>query len=184
MRTAFAGCLAAAVLGSFAGYMFCCSTQQQQVALERAAHSHDNEISARKLAAISAGAAKAASDAIAVHERTVSRLAALEQQFNHERASHEADNSKNRATINDGVRRLRIATADAASREHSGAAVAGSGSGNMGNGTRRYAELSPTIGAALFKIVDGADDDARAKADYLQQYIRVLQATGIVDASS
>lgn len=147
---------------------------------EQTAHARDNETHARELASFSEGAAKAASGVIAAHNAAAARIAALDEQFNRERNSHEADNAKNRAAIADGTRRLRIAIANAASADHSGATSPSAAAGGMGDGTGRYAELPSKVGKDLFKIVDDADGDARAKAEYLQAYICALQRRGVV----
>ncbi|WP_250528853.1 lysis system i-spanin subunit Rz [Caballeronia sp. ATUFL_F1_KS4A] len=150
---------------------------------EQVAHARDNEANTQKLTSLSEGAAKAASDAVAAHNAAAARIAALDDRYHHERKIHEADTAKNRAAIAGGTRRLRVAIADATSRDHSGPANQGATAGGMGDGPRRYAELSPEVGRALFEIVDNADGDARAKADYLQQYVIMLQKQGIVARS-
>lgn len=148
-----------------------------ELAKEQTAHARDNETNAQKLASLSEGAAKAAGDAIAAHNAAAARIAALNEQFYRERTFHEADNAKNRAAVADGTRRLRIAIANAGSEHTSDPSAA---AGGMGNGARRYAELSPEVGKDLFEIVDDADVDARAKAEYLQGYICAIQARGII----
>ncbi|MDR5775587.1 MULTISPECIES: lysis system i-spanin subunit Rz [unclassified Caballeronia] len=169
-------CVVGVAVGGAAVHVF----DRSQLAKEQAAHARDNEANVRNIATLSERAAKAASDAIAAHNTAAARIAALDEQFHRERISHEADNAKNRAAIADGTRRLRIAIADAGSTDHSGAANPSSAAGGMGDGASRYAELSPTVGAALFEIVDDADGDARMKATYLQHYVLMLQRRGLI----
>ncbi|WP_250483315.1 lysis system i-spanin subunit Rz [Caballeronia sp. GaOx3] len=150
---------------------------RSELAKEHTAHARDNEANAQKLASLSDGAAKAASAAIVAHNAAAARIAALDDQYHRERTSHEADNAKNRAAVADGTRRLRIAVANAGNEHTSDPSAA---AGGMGDGTRRYAELSPAVGRDLFEIADDADRDARAKAEYLQAYIGTLQSRGII----
>jgi hypothetical protein len=52
--------------------------------------------------------------------------------------------------------------------------------GTLAKAASGTAELSPAFGSALFAIVDDADVDARAKADYLQRYVCALQRQGMI----
>lgn len=150
-----------------------------QLANERAAHARDNEQSADKLKAVSDAALAAEQKAIADGKVAAGRIATLDQQLTQERASHEADNERNRAAIADGQRRLRVAVSNYVPASGNSAG-AGASTGSVGNGSGGTAELSPAFGAALFGIVDDADTDARAKADYLQRYVCALQQQGVV----
>ncbi|MDR5801656.1 lysis system i-spanin subunit Rz [Caballeronia sp. LZ001] len=183
MSSTFGGITLLLVFGVVIGAMGMHAFDGPQLVFEQAAHARDNEANAQKLSALSDAAAKAASEAIASHNAAAAQIAALDKRFFKEVASHEADNAKSRAAISDGSRRLRIATANA-SANHSGAANPSPAAGGMGDGAGRYAELSPAVGAALFKIADDADGDARAKAQYLQHYIEVLQARGVIGQAS
>jgi hypothetical protein len=152
-----------------------------QLATERAAHAQDNEQNANRLKAVSDAALAAEQKAIADGKVAAGRIAALDSQLTQEREAHESDNAKNRAAIADGARRLRIAVAnytpDAGSSNTAGA---GTGAGSVGDGASGTAELSPAFGSALFGIVDDADNDARAKAAYLQGYVCTLQQQGLI----
>ncbi|MDR5771152.1 MULTISPECIES: lysis system i-spanin subunit Rz [unclassified Caballeronia] len=148
-----------------------------KLAEEQTAHARDNGANAQKLASLLEGAAKAGIAAIVAHNAAAARIAALDDQYHRERTSHDAENAKNRAAVADGTRRLRIAIANAGNEHTSDPSAA---AGGMGDGTRRYAELSPAVGKDLFGIVDDADSDARAKAEYLQAYICALQTRGVV----
>ncbi|MDR5771014.1 MULTISPECIES: lysis system i-spanin subunit Rz [unclassified Caballeronia] len=167
-------CAVGVAIGGGAVHVF----DNSQLATEQAAHARDNEANVRKLATLSEHAAKEASVAIAAHNAAAARIAALDQQFHREKTSHEADNAKNRTAIAHGTRRLRIAI----TKKTSGVNAPGTGTtaGGMGDGARRYAELSPTVGAALFAIVDDADGDARMRATYLQHYVLMLQRRGLI----
>ncbi|MFM0135113.1 lysis system i-spanin subunit Rz [Caballeronia grimmiae] len=150
---------------------------------EKAAHARDNEANEAKLKAVSDAAAKASSDAIAASNAAGAKLSQLDFQLAQEKASHEADNAKNRAAIADGTRRLRVAVTAFAPASGGSAADSGASAGSVGNGASGYAELSPAVGSALFGIVDDADSDARAKAEYLQRYVCVLQQQGVIAGS-
>ncbi|MEX3951964.1 lysis system i-spanin subunit Rz [Paraburkholderia sp. EG287B] len=151
-----------------------------ELAKVQAAHSKDNEQHANDLLAISKAALDAENRALDAHAQAASDVAAIDVQLTTERLAHEADNEKNRAAIADGTRRLRIAVSNftAAGTDEAGA---GTGTGGVGHGSSGYAELSPAWGAALFGILDDADSDARAKADYLQQYVCALQRRGLIE---
>ncbi|MEX3915962.1 lysis system i-spanin subunit Rz [Paraburkholderia sp. BR10872] len=151
-----------------------------ELAEAQAAHSKDNEQHANDLLAISKMALDAETRAIDAHTQAASDVAAIDVQLTTERLAHEADNQKNRAAIADGTRRLRIAVSNftAAGTDE---ASAGAGTGGVGHGASGYAELSPAWGADLFGVFDDADNDARAKADYLQQYVCALQQHGLIE---
>ncbi|MDR5784048.1 lysis system i-spanin subunit Rz [Caballeronia sp. LZ065] len=151
-----------------------------KLSAEQAAHARDNETNAQKLQAVSDAAASAARAAIAKQNDAAGQLAALDSQLSQEKASHEADNAKNRAAIADGARRLRVAVTAYTPAGGSSAADSGAGASGVGDGAGGTAELSPAFGSALFGIVDDADSDARAKADYLQHYVCVLQRQGVI----
>jgi hypothetical protein len=152
-----------------------------QLANERAAHAQDNEQNANRLKAVSDAALAAEQKAIADGKVAAGRIAALDSQLTQEREAHESDNAKNRAAIADGARRLRIAVTNyTPAAGSSNTAGAGTGAGSVGDGASGTAELSPAFGSALFGIVDDADNDARAKAIYLQGYVCTLQQQGLV----
>jgi len=151
-----------------------------KLATEQAAHARDNGINAEKLKAVSDAAASAARAAIAKQNDAAAQLAQLDDKFNQEKASHEADNAKNRAAVADGARRLRVAVTAYTPASGGNAADSGAGTGSLGNGAGGTAELSPAFGSALFGIVDDADSDARAKAEYLQHYVCILQQQGVI----
>lgn len=146
---------------------------------EQTAHANDNTRHANDLNLISKAALDAENRAIETHTVAEGKIATMDEQLTKERSAHEADNAKNRAAIADGSRRLRIAV----SNFHSsgGDQTGGStGAGSVGDGASGWAELPPAWGGALFGIFDDADNDARAKADYLQRYVCILQQQGIV----
>lgn len=151
-----------------------------KLAAEQTAHARDNAAYEAKLKAVSDAAAQAASDAIAEQNSAAAQLAALDTQLNEEKASHEADNAKNRAAIADGTRRLRVAVTAFAPASGGNSAGSGASASSVGDGAGGTAELSPAFGSALFGIVDDADSDARAKAEYLQRYVCVLQQQGVI----
>ncbi|WP_250865676.1 lysis system i-spanin subunit Rz [Caballeronia sp. INSB1] len=151
-----------------------------KLASEQTGRARDNQISAQKLQAVSDAAASAARAAIAKQNDAATQIAALDTQLNQEKASHDADNAKNRAAIADGARRLRVAVTSFTPASGGNAADSSSGAGSVGNGAGGTAELSPAFGSALFGIVDDADSDARAKAEYLQHYVCILQQQGVI----
>lgn len=151
-----------------------------KLASEQTAHARDNEINAQKLQAVSDAAASAARAAIAKQNDASTQIASLDAQLIQEKASHDADNAKNRAAIADGARRLRVAVTAYAPASGGNAADSGASAGSLGDGAGGTAELSPAFGSALFGIVDDADSDARAKAEYLQRYVCILQQQGVI----
>ncbi|MFM0226173.1 lysis system i-spanin subunit Rz [Paraburkholderia dipogonis] len=175
--------LAAALLGIAIG---ACGTHAldsnhygAQLATERAEHAHDNEQHANDLNLMSKAALDAENRAIEAHTVAEGKIATLDDQLTKEKEAHEADNSRNRAAIADGTRRLRIAVSNI--HPTSGDQTGGSaGAPSVDDGTSGTAELPRPFGVALFGIVDNADDDARAKAIGLQGYVCILQQQGIV----
>ncbi len=151
-----------------------------RLSAEQTARAHDNEINAQKLQAVSDAAASAARAAIAKQNDASTQIASLDAQLIQEKASHDADNAKNRDAIADGARRLRVAVTAYAPASSGNAADSGASAGSVGNGAGGTAELSPAFGSALFGIVDAADSDARAKAEYLQHYVCILQQQGVI----
>lgn len=151
-----------------------------KLAAAQTAHARDNETNVLKLKAVSDAAASAARAAIARMNDAAAQIAALDTQLNQEKASHDADNAKNRAAIADGARRLRVAVANFTPASGGNAADAGASAGIVGAGSGGTAELSPAFGSALVGIADDADSDARAKADYLQHYVCILQQQGVI----
>ncbi|AQH00197.1 hypothetical protein A9R05_05620 [Burkholderia sp. KK1] len=151
-----------------------------KLATEQTAHARDNATNAQKLQAVSDAAVSAARAAIAKQNDAAAQLTALDSQLQQEKASHEADNAKNRAAIADGTRRLRVAVTAYAPSGGGNAVDSSTGASGMGDGTGGTAELSPAFGSDLFGIVDDADSDARAKAEYLQHYVCILQQQGVI----
>jgi len=151
-----------------------------KLATEQTAHARDNEINAQKLQAVSDAAASAARAAIAKQNDASTQMASLDAQLIQEKASHDADNAKSRAAIADGARRLRVAVTSFTPASGGTAADSGASAGSVGDGAGGTAELSPAFGSTLFGIVDDADGDARAKADYLQRYVCILQQQGVI----
>ncbi|MDR5833365.1 lysis system i-spanin subunit Rz [Caballeronia sp. LZ034LL] len=154
-----------------------------QLAKEEAVHARDSEACAQKIKTYSEGVARAVTDSIATHNAAVARIDALDKQLHAEKTLHDVENAKNRAAIADGIRRLRVAAASLPASNHIDASNPSSATGVLGDGTSAQAELSPAVGRALFAIVDDADEDARAKAGYLQRYICALQQEQIIAGS-
>ncbi|ALP62835.1 lysis system i-spanin subunit Rz [Paraburkholderia caribensis] len=171
--------LAAGLLGIAVGAGGAYTYETRVLAIEQAAHAHDNEQHANDLNAISKAALDAEQRAIDAHTVAEAKIATLDDQLTKEKEDHEADNARNRAAIADGTRRLRVAV----SSFHPAGGDRGdssSGAGSVGDDASGTAELSPAFGVALFGIVDDADGDARAKADYLQRYVCTLQQQGMI----
>jgi hypothetical protein len=174
--------LLAAAIGGALGYEIEAKILGAQLANERAARAHDDEQHANDLNAISKAALDAEQRAIDAHTVAEGKIAAMDQQLTQEKEAHEADNARNRAAIADGTRRLRIAVSNF--RPASGnEAGTGPGAGSVGDGAGGTAELSRPFGLALFSIVDDADNDARAKAEYLQRYVCILQQRGLIEGN-
>lgn len=171
--------LLAAALGAGGAWVVKSNIDGVILAHEKTAHAHDNEQHANDLNLISKAALDAENRAIETHTVAEGKIATMDEQLTKERIAHEADNAKNRAAIADGSRRLRIAVSNfrpASGDQASGGAAAGS----VGDGTGGTADLPPAWGSALFGIFDDADNDARAKADYLQGYVQQLEASGYI----
>lgn len=150
-----------------------------QLATEKAARAHDNEQHANDLNLISKAALDAENRAIDAHTVAEGKIATLDDQLSKEKEAHEADNSRNRAAIADGTRRLRIAVSNfhPAGGDQAGGSTA---AGSVGDGASGTADLPPAWGSALFGIFDDADNDARAKVIYLQGYITELEHSGYI----
>ncbi|MBB3259637.1 hypothetical protein F4827_004512 [Paraburkholderia bannensis] len=151
-----------------------------QLSVEQAAHARDNEQHANDLNLIAKAALDAETRAIDAHTVAEGKIATLDDQLQKEKQAHEEDNARNRAAIADGTRRLRIAVSDF-HPAGSGQGGPGAGTSGVGDGASGTADLSPAAGSALFGIVDAADDDARAKAVYLQHYVCTLQQQGMIE---
>lgn len=175
--------LAAALIGAAAGagvtHELDANHYSVALSTEQAAHARDNAQHANDLNLISKAALDAETRAIDAHTVAEGKIATLDDQLQKEKQAHEVDNARNRAAIADGTRRLRIAVSNFRT---AGGDQAGSGTaaGGVGDGASGTADLSPAAGSALFGIVDAADDDARAKADYLQHYVCILQQQGMI----
>ncbi|AUT52368.1 lysozyme [Paraburkholderia caribensis] len=174
--------VAAGLLGIAIGAGGAYTYESRALAIERAAHAHDDEQHANDLNAISKAALDAEQRAIDAHTVAEGMIATLDDQLTKEKEAHEADNARNRAAIADGSRRLRIAVSNFRPAG-GGQADSSSGTGSVGDGTSGTAELSPAFGVALFGIVDDGDGDARAKADYLQRFVCVLQQQGMIEGA-
>ncbi|WP_250477393.1 lysis system i-spanin subunit Rz [Caballeronia sp. INML1] len=170
----------ASALGIALGGAAVHTVDSTKLSAEQTLHARDNELNAQKLQAASDAAASAARAAIAQQNDAATQIAALDTQLNQEKASHDADNAKNRAAIADGARRLRVAVTAYAPASSGNAADSGASAGSLGDGAGGTAELSPAFGSDLFGIVDDADADARAKAEYLQHYVCILQQQGVI----
>ncbi|CAN7645350.1 lysis system i-spanin subunit Rz [Paraburkholderia terricola] len=146
---------------------------------EQTAHANDNTRHTNDLNLISKAALDAENRAIETHTVAEGKIATMDEQLTKERIAHEADNKLNRDAIADGNRRLRIAVSNfhPASGDQTGGSP---GAGSVGDGASGYAYLPSATGLALFSIVDDADGDARAKADYLQGYVRELEDSGYI----
>lgn len=172
--------LAACTAGLITGAATLHAMGDRNLAREQAAHARDAKACAQKILELSEKVAKATTASIAANKAAAARIYALDQQLHAEKALHEADNAKNRIAIADGTRRLRIKVSGCADSNHNRASNPSARTGGMGDGAGAHAELSPAAGAALFAIVDDADKDARAKAEYLQRYVCALQREEIV----
>lgn len=179
LLTGLVAALLGIAIGASGGYEFTANHYRAALSTEQAAHAHDNEQHANDLNLISKTALDAENRAIETHTVAEGKIATLDDQLFKEKEAHEADNSRNLRAIADGTRRLRIAVSNfhpASGDQASGSAAAGS----VGDGTSGTAELPRPFGLALFTIVDDADKDARAKADYLQGYVQQLEAAGYI----
>jgi len=164
-------------LGAAPTYLY----ENDRLAIEQAAHANDNARYANNLSLISKAALDAENRAIDAHTVAEGKIATIDDQLTKERQAHEADNARNRALIADGSRRLRIAVSNFHPTSGSEAST-GTSTGSVGDGASGTAELPPPFGLALFTIVDDADNDARAKVEYLQRYVSTLQQQGMIEA--
>jgi hypothetical protein len=145
---------------------------------EKLAHAQENQKHAQALRDMSDQARVTQQREIDTNQALVKRLAALDEKFATEKRNHETDNLRNHDLIAAGNRRLRLAVADFRA-SHPGQTNIRTTAGSMGDGAAGTAQLSPAFGAALYGIVDDADE-VRAKLAYLQGYIHELQASGVV----
>ncbi|MEQ9832130.1 lysis system i-spanin subunit Rz [Pectobacterium versatile] len=121
---------------------------------------------------------KAAADSEAARSREHSfqqQIAALDSEHAKEREDAKRENERLRADIVSGKRRVQFATAALATCELSSGAVRSASS--MGNATG--VQLSPAAGRNILDIRTGINDD-QAKLVYLHEYIRALQAQGVI----
>lgn len=177
--TGIAAGLLGLAIGAGGGYEFTANHYETKLSAEQASHAHDNEQHANDLNLISKAALDAENRAVETHTVAEGKIATLDDQLMKEKNAHEADNKRNRAAIADGSRRLRIAVSNfraASGDQANGSATAG----GMGDGTSGTADLPPAWGSALFGIFDDADNDARAKAGYLQGYVQQLENSGYI----
>lgn len=177
--TGIAAALLGLAIGAGGGYEFTANHYRAALSTEQTAHARDNEQHANDLNLISKAALDAENRAIDTHTVAEGKIATLDDQLTKEKEAHEADNASNRAAIADGSRRLRIAVSNfhPAGDDKAGVGSAASGVGDGASGT---ADLPSAWGSALFGIFDDADSDARAKADYLQQYVEQLENSGYI----
>ncbi|MFJ5317189.1 lysis system i-spanin subunit Rz [Pectobacterium versatile] len=121
---------------------------------------------------------KAAADSEAARGREhgfQQQIAALDSEHAKERENAKRENERLRADIVSGKRRVQFASAALATCEQSAGAVRSASS--MGNATG--VQLSPTAGRNILDIRTGINDD-QAKLVYLHEYIRALQAQGVI----
>ena len=121
---------------------------------------------------------KAAADSEAARGREHNfqqQIAALDAERTKEREDAKRENERLRNDIVSGKRRVQFASAALATCEQSAGAVR-SASG-MGNATA--VQLSPVAGRNILDIRAGINDD-QAKLVYLHEYIRALQAQGVI----
>lgn len=121
---------------------------------------------------------KAAEDSEAARSREhgfQQQIAALDTEHTKERENAQRENAKLAADIATGRRRVQFAKADLATCELSSGAVRSAGS--LGNATA--IQLSTTAGRNILDIRAGIKDD-QAKLVYLHDYIRALQALGVI----
>lgn len=121
---------------------------------------------------------KAAEDSEAARRREhgfQQQIAALDAEHTKERENAQRENAKLAADITAGRRRVQFAKAELATCELSSGAVRSAGS--LGNATA--VQLSPVAGRNILDIRTGIKGD-QAKLVYLHEYIRALQAQGVI----
>ncbi|MEQ6970764.1 lysis system i-spanin subunit Rz [Pectobacterium polaris] len=121
---------------------------------------------------------KAAADSEAARGREHNfqqQIAALDAERTKEREDAKRENERLRNDIVSGKRRVQFASAALATCEQSAGAVRSAR--GMGNATA--VQLSPVAGRNILDIRAGINDD-QAKLVYLHEYIRALQAQGVI----
>ncbi|MBN3093500.1 lysis protein [Pectobacterium brasiliense] len=103
------------------------------------------------------------------------QIAALDAERTKEREDAKRENERLRNDIVSGKRRVQFASAALATCEQSAGAVRSAR--GMGNATA--VQLSPVAGRNILDIRAGINDD-QAKLVYLHEYIRALQAQGVI----
>lgn len=103
------------------------------------------------------------------------RIAAQDTHHQQELNDEKAKYDQLVADVNAGRRRVQFANAALATCEQSAGAVRSASRLGDGNAI----ELSPTAGRNILAIRNGINED-RAKLVYLQEYIRALQAQGVI----
>ncbi|PLY37351.1 lysis protein [Pectobacterium carotovorum] len=121
---------------------------------------------------------RAAADSEAARNREHNfqqQIVVLDAQHTKEREDAKRENERLRADIVSGKRRVQFATAALATCEQSASAVRSASS--MGNATA--VKISTAAGRNIHDIRAGIKDD-QAKLVYLHEYIRALQAQGVI----
>ncbi|MGQ5289798.1 lysis system i-spanin subunit Rz [Pectobacterium actinidiae] len=143
--------------------------------------SYDADIAALKTEhalALKSVSDKAAEDSEAARSREhgfQQKIAALDAERTKEREDAKRENERLRNDIVSGKRRVQFASAALATCEQSADAVRSASS--MGNAAS--VQLSATAGRNILDIRAGINDD-QAKLVYLHEYIRTLQAQGVI----
>ncbi|WP_105879368.1 lysis system i-spanin subunit Rz [Pectobacterium versatile] len=103
------------------------------------------------------------------------QITALDAKSTKERENAKREADKLRADIVSGTRRVQFASAALATCEQSAGAIRSA----SGMGNAAAVQLSTTAGRNILDIRTGINDD-QAKLIYLHEYIRALQAQGMV----
>lgn len=161
--------LIGALLGGAVAYTVTHKIDRAALETERAAHASD-------IARINATTAQQLADAIAKGQAAQGKVATIQQQFDNEVAKHAKDSLNYRAQLLAGTQRVRVHTTGCSA---SSTGSQGTGTASRNDDTAPSADLSPTVAAGVFAVVDDADHTAD-KLRALQQYVKELQNDGYI----
>lgn len=136
-----------------------------------------NSIHATEMKSVSEEAAKSASESISRVNALQYELARLDTESTQELSNAQRANTALRNDVATGKRRVLIAESKLSTCSRT--ADSGSGTGSVGDAAQ--VGLSAETGSDIYDIRSGIISD-QAKIDYLQGYIRKLQAQGFIAA--
>lgn len=129
---------------------------------------------AAEKAATAQATSKALAAALANQQAAEVKVAAVEQQFNHEVSQHANDVLSYRAQLASGAKRMSVHVTRCAAASEGASAAGGT------DGAGASADLAPAVASGLVSVA--ADDQAEIdKLSALQAYVRAMQEQGYIE---